>query len=107
MMKMVEKEIEKDAVCINFNTWQYSQFNLGDNLPIVFYQSIIEKMIVDKNQKIISDTFKNSIAPIMKNLLKVVSNGFAGGAFTGYLEEVINASCETWDKCAIKEIQFY
>lgn len=44
MINLLTKELEKDAVCVCFNTWQYSQFDLGAQLPLLFYQSLIEKL---------------------------------------------------------------
>lgn len=44
MMNLLAKELEQDAVCVSFNTWQYAQFDLGSQLPLLFYQSLIEKL---------------------------------------------------------------
>lgn len=44
MMNLLKSILEKEALCIGFNTWQYSQFDLGEQLPILFYQSLMEKL---------------------------------------------------------------
>ena len=44
MMNLLEKGLSGSAVCVTFNTWQYSQFDLGPRLPLLFYQSLIEKL---------------------------------------------------------------
>ena len=44
MMKLLEKNLGEEALCISFNTWQYSQFDLGEQLPLLFVQSLIETL---------------------------------------------------------------
>jgi len=44
MMNLLERGLTDSAVCVFFNTWQYSQFDLGEQLPLLFYQSLIEKL---------------------------------------------------------------
>lgn len=51
MMNLLEKALEQETLCITFNTWQYSQFDLGERLPILFYQSLMEKLGKTKAQK--------------------------------------------------------
>ncbi len=43
MMRRIQKAINDDCSWIEINTWQYSQFELGNNLPLVFYKCLIEK----------------------------------------------------------------
>lgn len=45
MMRRIQKAINDDCCWIEVNTWQYSQFDLGNNLPLVFYKCLIEKNI--------------------------------------------------------------
>lgn len=51
MMNLLEKSLKETALCISFNTWQYSQFDLGDQLPILFYRALMEKLGKTKEQK--------------------------------------------------------
>lgn len=44
MMNLLNAALKKEALCVSFNTWQYSQFDLGEQLPILFYQSLMEKL---------------------------------------------------------------
>lgn len=44
MMNLLQTALREEALCVSFNTWQYSQFDLGEQLPILFYQSLMEKL---------------------------------------------------------------
>lgn len=41
----IKKELEdKEYLVVNFNTWQYSQFNLGDQLIFSLLTEILQKI---------------------------------------------------------------
>lgn len=41
-MQLIDGEIHKDVLSVWFNTWQFSQFNLGDQLPLIFMEKLSE-----------------------------------------------------------------
>lgn len=44
IMKMVEHEIEKDVIPVFFNTWQFSQFELGNSLAFSMIKVLLNKL---------------------------------------------------------------
>ena len=44
MMSMIKKEIDDKVYPIWFNTWQYSQFNMGKDLCVSFLENLITKL---------------------------------------------------------------
>lgn len=68
-MNMIRQEINRDVVGIWFNTWQFSQFNLGDSLSITLLSSLLDRLGADTDVKQrIKDLFK---------VLRVVSSAVA------------------------------
>lgn len=46
-MNMIRQETNNDVVDIWFNTWQFSQFNLGDSLSITLLSSLLDRLDAD------------------------------------------------------------
>lgn len=44
IMKMVEHEIEKNVIPVFFNTWQFSQFDLGNSLAFSMIKVLLNKL---------------------------------------------------------------
>lgn len=44
IMKMVEHEIEKEVIPVFFNTWQFSQFDLGNSLAFSMIKVLLNKL---------------------------------------------------------------
>ena len=51
MMNMIKEIIKKDVHTIWFNTWQYSQFNMQDELTISMLCSLLKELKVDEEQR--------------------------------------------------------
>ncbi len=67
MKRIMENEtIKKDCVTVELNTWEYSQFELGNSLPVVFYTALIEKM--GGGDKI-DDEVKKNVANAIKGIM--------------------------------------
>ena len=49
IMKMVEHEIEKDVIPVFFNTWQFSQFDLGNSLAFSMIKVLLNKLQDDES----------------------------------------------------------
>lgn len=61
MMNMIKKEVEEKVYPIWFNTWQYSQFNMGNDLCISFLENLINKLhskAENRNSKILEASLK-------------------------------------------------
>ena len=104
MMKMVEEQIKKDAVCITFNTWQYSQFNLGDDLPLIFYQSLIEKMAANTPDKAAAENIKECAMTILTSTVRFASKQLCGGIFEDTVEHVLDNDRKN-PKTAVQSIE--
>lgn len=54
MMNMIKEKLGDRVVTSWFNTWQYSQFNMGDNLAISFFSRLISDLETEQNQKTVN-----------------------------------------------------
>ena len=61
-MKMVEHEIEKDVIPVFFNTWQFSQFELGNSLAFSMIKMLLNKLQDD-------DSFIKHFTSVCSNAL--------------------------------------
>lgn len=68
VMNMVEKRLNKSEYTktIFFNTWQYSQFNMGDELTLSFLNALIEALDIKRSD------IKNNFDKIMNILRKAI-----------------------------------
>ena len=89
MMSMIqtnmEKEQEKIVWPIWFNTWQFSQFQLGNSLAISMMEVLLQSL--DGDNKIIS-----RITGLAKNVFLTATELSAGSRISGKVEKVINTS---------------
>ncbi len=46
-MNLIRNEIKDEVVHIWFNTWQFSQFSLGDSLPTLLLSALVEQLDAD------------------------------------------------------------
>ncbi|MFA7673273.1 MAG: P-loop NTPase fold protein [Clostridia bacterium] len=61
MMNMIKKVVDDQVHTIWFNTWQYSQFNMGQELCISFLENLIGKLhskAENRNEKILESSLK-------------------------------------------------
>lgn len=70
IMKMVEHEIEKDVIPVFFNTWQFSQFELGNSLSFSMINVLLNKLHYDK---IFFQQFTSVCGNALTTALKVLS----------------------------------
>lgn len=87
MMNMIRKRLEGDVITIWFNTWQYSQFNMGEDLSISFLGKLIQSLQPENAKKAINETFKKAYTAIKKAGLITVDH-FVGGAAAAELEQL-------------------
>ena len=62
IMKMVQHEIEKDVIPVFFNTWQFSQFELGNSLAFSMIKVFLNKLQDD-------DSFIKHFTSVCSNAL--------------------------------------
>ena len=67
MMNMIQEKLGNKVKSVMFNTWQYSQFNLGDQLPILLINKLVNTLAED-------EAAKNSIKDKLKWGAKMVGN---------------------------------
>ena len=73
IMNMVKNRIEDNVIPVFFNTWQFSQFSLGNALPISMINVFIDKISGDTDEKkknFFSKFKKNTISCLIIKLIK-------------------------------------
>lgn len=96
MMNLLQSRIistDNNALFIRFNTWQYSQFQFSDNLPITFLSGLIEK-ISDAEAENNNNTIHTVIKETAKTLLKLTAD-IAIGSTAG---QVIGEAIDSFDE---------
>ena len=86
IMEFVRGKIEKDVSdIIWFNTWQFSQFNMGDKLPFFLLNKLINEVSDNQNE------LKEKSLSIVKNLFEIGATVLTGGITNGkFITEVID-----------------
>ena len=79
MMKFIEKKISNDVKCVWFNTWQYSQFNMQDDLTISMLYALLselgcEESLMEKMGKIVKSKGAKVAGAFAENLIPVVGS---------------------------------
>ena len=76
VMNMIEKKLSNETEnyqCVSFNTWEFSQFNMEGDLPLVMIQSLIESL--SGKNKSLSDTIGN----VVNSIASIAAGYFSGG----------------------------
>lgn len=94
-INLVEKELVKEQ-CVLFNTWQYSQFNMDDNLSIALLTRLVRELMphgenIQENEKNTSKKIKKVVKTIARFGL-VFAAGRLGGEPMGNLAADITSS---------------
>lgn len=100
MMNLIRELIvsrnEDDSIrCIWFNTWQFSQFKMADDLPIVLLSSIVDEVVrsTEKGRK--SDSANRRFLDLQKTLKMTMMIGLSAmGA--GQLAQTISKEMESF-----------
>lgn len=87
MMNMIRERLGDDVISVWFNTWQYSQFNMGEDLSLSFLGKLIQSLQLDHGKRTMNETFKKAYAAIKKAGLITVDH-FVGGAAAAELEQL-------------------
>lgn len=91
MMNMICSKMEDTVIPIWFNTWQFSQFDMGNSLAFSMMDVLLKGLDCDKDirKKII-----NGLAGFGKRALKIATDHAIGGAAADTLDELISGSDE-------------
>lgn len=77
IMQMVRDQLPSNVHTVWFNTWQFSQFNMGDQLPILFMSKLVCEMEDTK------DATKSKVKDILGTIMKVSASMVAGHLSNG------------------------
>ena len=110
IMKMVEHEIEKDVIPVFFNTWQFSQFDLGNSLAFSMIKVLLNKLQDDESFiKHFTSVCSNALTTALKSVsiyninvdLKKCTEKTADDNYVEQIEnlhqhfqEVVNNACQ-------------
>lgn len=110
IMKMVEHEIEKDVIPVFFNTWQFSQFELGNSLAFSMIKLLLNKLQDDDSFiKHFTSVCSNALTTALKSVSiyninvdlkkcteKTVDDNYAEQIenLHQHFQEVVNRACE-------------
>lgn len=101
MMSMVRDQLGNDVISVWFNTWQYSQFNMSDDLAISFLGRLIKSLQVEKSAA--SDTLNKTFAvayKAIKSAGRIAIDHFAGGEVLSQLDELAQSFSKGKDDVA-------
>ncbi|MBR5279410.1 MAG: hypothetical protein IKU26_00375, partial [Clostridia bacterium] len=77
VMEMTKKKLEEShQPFVWFNTWQFSQFNMGEQLPVLFMSKMISAIGDDSSKKKMKDLF----GKLIKISAGIASNGLISGS---------------------------
>lgn len=100
-LRAIKKALGDDAWVIEFNTWQYSQFNLGEQLVFSLIGEILTQLIkmIDqsrkKMRKPLSKSLKEKLFIAISTALPLVEFGAKLAGIGGVVEALRNARANT------------
>ena len=95
MMNMIREQLGDRVITTWFNTWQYSQFNMGDALAVSFLSRLIADLETEKDQK--ASNIKKALRTISrfaKTAGVIAADTFVGGKAADTLESGFAALSE-------------
>ena len=92
MMNMVEANIRNLALPIWFNTWQFSQFSLGNSLAISMMEVLLQRLDGDLN---ILGKIAGGIKGLAKNAILTAAEMTAGSRVADKIEQATDSATAT------------
>ncbi len=92
MMNMIDANIKNIVLPIWFNTWQFSQFSLGNSLAISMMEVLLQRL--DGNPHILSK-IAGGIKGLAKNAILTATEVTAGSRVANKIEEVADSAVAT------------
>lgn len=101
MMSMVKEQLGDSVIPVWFNTWQYSQFNMSDDLAISFLGRLIKTLQVEQSTSsaALNKTFALAYKAI-KKAGRIAVDHFAGGEVLSQLDELAQSFSKGEDDVA-------
>jgi hypothetical protein len=78
MLNMIREKIDDETITVWFNTWQYSQFDMQDDLPVSMLTQFV-KAIGGDNEKKLGDSIRSFAKKGLGTFVKTVATVGAGG----------------------------
>lgn len=92
MMNMIKEKISDTVYPIWFNTWQFSQFDMGNSLVFSMIEVMLDKLGCEP--KLVNKVM-NGLAGFARKAVKVVADTTVGGAVADTVEEVLTPESST------------
>ena len=92
MMKMIQNNLGDKILPIWFNTWQFSQFSLGNSLAISMIDVLLRELGGDTT---VLDKIANGASTALKNAFFTALELTAGSRATGKIENLIDSYSST------------
>ena len=102
MMNMIKEKISGDVYHIWFNTWQFSQFDMGNSLVFSMMEVMLDKLGCEP--KMIHKVM-NGLAGFARRAVKVVTDTAVGGAVADIAEELMSPESSSNYARAILELK--
>ena len=96
MMNMIREQLGDNVITTWFNTWQYSQFNMGDALAISFLSRFVTELETEQHQS--ANNVKKALktlSRVFKTVGVIAADTLVGGAAAEKLENGMNANAST------------
>lgn len=90
-MRLIEEKLGKKVYPVWFNTWQYSQFSLDEELPMAFLSTLVDKIDVGDKGKALKSRLNEIGKKVLPVGAKILANALAGGAGEKIIEKATEA----------------
>ena len=92
IMNMIKEKVSDSVYPIWFNTWQFSQFDMGNSLVFSMMEVMLDKLGCE--QKMISKIM-SGLAGFARKTVKIVTDSAVNGAFADTVEELMTPENST------------
>ncbi|MGM9551691.1 MAG: P-loop NTPase fold protein [Clostridia bacterium] len=86
MMNMIKENINNSVFAIWFNTWQFSQFDMGNSLILSMMEVLLNKLGCEQS---VINKVMSGIGGFVRKAVKVATDNVAGGAAADIVDEMI------------------
>lgn len=87
MMNMMKESLEKSVCPIWFNTWQFSQFNMGNSLVFSMMNVLLDELDSDN---VVIKKIIGGISGFARNVVRVATDRVAGGAAESMVSDALS-----------------
>ncbi len=90
LINMIKKYLPKEIKSVYFNTWQYSQFNMGEQLPLALLKGLIKELNINDDDINLILKGLNTFYRFVKNGALTLLDFKFGSRASGQAEKAIN-----------------